>query len=82
MAQPSNRRARQGPCIDGDTFQTAIAGASEADLVNSGLEDTMMEAWQQIGEAAQRHQTDPRTAAYIIAIEKIATSYLSRGIFP
>jgi glutamate dehydrogenase (NAD(P)+) len=71
-----------GASIDGDTFQTAIAGAREADLVNSGLEDTMMEAWQQIGEAAQRHQTDPRTAAYIIAIEKIATSYLSRGIFP
>jgi len=33
-------------------------------------------------DAAARYRTDPRTAAYILAIAKVATSYLDRGIFP
>ena len=57
-------------------------GASEEDLVNSGLEDTMVSAYQEVRELGKQHDTDLRTGAFISAINKIARSYLQMGIFP
>jgi glutamate dehydrogenase (NAD(P)+) len=59
-------------------------GADEIDLVNSGLEETMIDAYQQIRELARRDSriTDLRTAAFLNALNKVATSYLELGIFP
>jgi len=57
-------------------------GASEEDLVNSGLEDTMVFAYNEIRELGKKHDTDLRTAAFISAIDKVAKSYLQMGIFP
>ncbi len=57
-------------------------GASEKDLVNSGLEDTMVGAYHEIHEFAQLHDTDLRTGAFVSAIDKIATGYTQLGIFP
>jgi len=61
-----------------------IHGPDEIDLVNSGLEETMIGAHQQIRELARRDPriTDLRTAAFLSALNKIATSYLEMGIFP
>jgi glutamate dehydrogenase (NAD(P)+) len=68
--------------FDEGTLASAAAGGSEADLVRSGLEDTMISAHQASFEVARRHDVDLRTAAYILAIDKIATVYAERGIFP
>lgn len=59
-------------------------GPSEIDLVNSGLEETMVESYQEIRNIMETRKniTDMRTAAYVDAIEKVATSYLELGIFP
>lgn len=59
-------------------------GADEADLVNSGLEDTMISAWHQVRDSWTLHdrKTDIRTAAFISAINKVAVSYQDLGIFP
>ncbi|RKU33948.1 hypothetical protein C6495_08795 [Candidatus Poribacteria bacterium] len=59
-------------------------GADENDLVNSGLEDTMINAYHEIREThKQRCPTeDLRTASFITAIDKIAASYRQAGIFP
>jgi glutamate dehydrogenase (NAD(P)+) len=61
-----------------------IVGAAEEDLVNSGLEETMSVAFQQIREVHVRNPKVPdlRTAAFISAIDKIAVSYMELGIFP
>ena len=59
-----------------------IHGASEEDLVNSGLEDTMILAYNEIREVAKQHNTDMRTGAFVDAINKVAVSYLEMGIFP
>jgi len=60
------------------------AGASEEDLVNSGLEETMVTAWHAIRDTRARlgKDVDPRLAAFVLAIEKIAVSYQDLGIFP
>jgi glutamate dehydrogenase (NAD(P)+) len=59
-------------------------GADEEDLVNSGLEETMISAYQQIREVKQKTKGCPdlRTAAFVNAINKIAVSYMELGIFP
>ncbi|HEV3074488.1 MAG TPA: Glu/Leu/Phe/Val dehydrogenase, partial [Thermoanaerobaculia bacterium] len=59
-------------------------GADEADLVNSGLEDTFVTAYARLREIRNRHrdQADLRTAAFIDAIDKIALCYGDLGIFP
>ncbi|MCB1007610.1 MAG: Glu/Leu/Phe/Val dehydrogenase [Acidobacteria bacterium] len=59
-------------------------GASEEDLVNSGLEETMVTSYQKIREARRRHRDEPdlRTAAFIVAIDMIGVTYGDLGIFP
>ena len=59
-------------------------GADERDLVNSGLEETMITAYDQIREVGQRlgSQADLRTAAFVSSIDKIALCYKDLGIFP
>ncbi len=59
-------------------------GADEIDLVRSGLEETMVTAYQQISEVYKRKKAikDMRTAAFVSALDKIASDYLSLGIFP
>jgi len=52
-------------------------GANELDLVRSGLDDTMRTAFQDIREVMKQHPgiKDYRTAAYVLAVTKIARSY-------
>ncbi|MES2123529.1 MAG: Glu/Leu/Phe/Val dehydrogenase [Gemmatimonadota bacterium] len=59
-------------------------GASEEDLVNSGLEDSMIEAYHQVREVQRTTGSglDLRTAALISSINKVAASYTELGIFP
>jgi glutamate dehydrogenase (NAD(P)+) len=59
-------------------------GASEEDLVNSGLEETMVGAYHPIREVwkQQGGKETMRTAALIVAIDKVAVSYEQLGIFP
>ncbi|SMO69648.1 Glu/Leu/Phe/Val family dehydrogenase [Gracilimonas mengyeensis] len=58
-------------------------GAGEYDLVDSGLEETMITAYQQIAEIRNEHDLDDlRTAAFINAINKIGIMYEQMGIFP
>jgi len=73
-----------GKKIEKNVFEKIARGADELDLVNSGLEETMINAYQEIREVKREHKDkiDLRTAAYIVAINKVATSYLEMGIFP
>jgi len=59
-------------------------GADEVDLVRSGLEETMITSFHQIRGTYKRKRKvqDYRTAAFITAIDKIASDYLSLGVFP
>lgn len=58
-------------------------GAEEYDLVDSGLEETMITAYQEIVSIRNEHDLDDlRTAAFISAINKIGIMYEQMGIFP
>ena len=64
-----------------DKFQRQ---GDEAQLVASGLEETMIEALRQIIEVMEEHdyKMDLRTATFVLAITKVAKSYELAGIFP
>lgn len=65
-----------------DLFNKIAHGADERDLVDSGLEDTMITSYNEIKEIRDRHSIDLRTAAFVSAINKIGHSYEQLGIFP
>jgi len=67
-----------------EEIERVTHGASEEDLVNSGLEETMIGAYHPIRQSWKRHdgKVDLRTAAMIVAIDKVALSYVQLGIFP
>ena len=64
--------------------QFIMHGPDEVDLVYSGLEETMIAATREIMEEWKRNPQIPdmRTAAFVVAINKVGTSYAELGIFP
>ncbi|MDT8451728.1 MAG: Glu/Leu/Phe/Val dehydrogenase [Gammaproteobacteria bacterium] len=67
-----------------ETFRKAVArGADELDLVRSGLDDTMRNAYSEIRETFLSNDNihDFRTACYVTSINKIARSYLDIGVY-
>ncbi|GLR16291.1 Glu/Leu/Phe/Val family dehydrogenase [Portibacter lacus] len=64
--------------------QVIARGADEVDLVRSGLEETMINSFYQIRELKNRRKkvNDYRSAAFVTALNKISSDYLSMGVFP
>ena len=73
-----------GKTLDPKSKSIILHGAGEEDLVNSGLEETMIYAYNEIRETLKQNKKIPdlRTAAFVVAINKIANSYIALGIFP
>ena len=59
-----------------------LKGASEIELVRSGLDDTMRGAYNDMAEVWRRRADVPdlRTAAYLVSIQKVALSYRNKGL--
>ena len=59
-----------------------LRGAGELELVRSGLDDTMRTAYQAMAEIWRTRDDvhDLRTAAYLVAIDKVAASYRAKGL--
>jgi glutamate dehydrogenase/leucine dehydrogenase len=49
--------------------------------VNKRLESKMVEAFEDVLSTSQRYKTDMRTAAYIVAINRVATVTRMRGMY-
>jgi glutamate dehydrogenase/leucine dehydrogenase len=52
------------------------------DRVRETLEQTMRTAFAGVYAEAERHRTDMRTGAYILAVGRVAEATRVRGIFP
>jgi glutamate dehydrogenase (NAD(P)+) len=59
-----------------------LTGSDELALVRSGLDDTMRVAYQSMREVwhGRNDVEDLRTAAYIVAIDRVAKTYRSKGL--
>lgn len=73
-----------GRKLSDDEIRTVARGADEVDLVNSGLQETMIVAYNEIHNMLKK---DPRvgtlrTAAFVNAINKVALCYGELGVFP
>ena len=69
--------------VDENVRDELAYGYSEIDHVRSGLDDTMRDAFAEIIEARNRFKVeDLRTAAFIVAIEKVAATNRAMGNWP
>lgn len=60
-----------------------LHGIDELELVNSGLEETMIDAFQEIVAIMNQEGTaDLRTAAFVCGLNKVVTAYEQLGIWP
>ena len=59
-----------------------LQGADELELVRSGLDDTMRTAYQSISKRWNERVDVPdlRTAAFLVAIERVGQSYQAKGL--
>jgi glutamate dehydrogenase (NAD(P)+) len=73
-----------GKKVLGTQRELMLHGPDEVDLVNSGLEETMINATHEIIECWKANPTieDMRTASFVVAINKVGMSYAQLGIFP
>jgi glutamate dehydrogenase (NAD(P)+) len=85
----SNRRMVEmveqvtGRSVSNPDREILTRGPNEIDFVYTALEETIAVAYQQIREVWKgRALPDLRTAAFLLAIERIGHCYLSQGIFP
>jgi glutamate dehydrogenase (NAD(P)+) len=76
--------ALSGKKVDMEEREFIMHGADEVDLVYSGLEETMITATREIVDVWKSNPQIPdmRTAAFVVAINKVGTSYAELGIFP
>ena len=71
-----------GWTLSADFKRHFLQGSDELALVRSGLDDTMRTAYQSMREVwnGRDDVEDLRTAAYMVAIGRVATSYRSKGL--
>ncbi len=62
--------------------QKYLHGADELELVRSGLDDSMRSAYHAMRQVWRdwKNVDDLRTAAYIVAIQRVAASYAVKGL--
>jgi glutamate dehydrogenase (NAD(P)+) len=70
-----------GWTLASDFKERFLQGSDELALVRSGLDDTMRGAYQAMREEwLARPGTDLRVAAYLVAINRVAQTYRSKGL--
>ena len=71
-----------GWTLSPDFKQRFLTGSDELALVRSGLDDTMRIAYQSMREVWHGREgvEDLRVAAYIVAIDRVAKTYRSKGL--
>ena len=62
--------------------ESYLSGAGELELVRSGLDDAMRTAYQSMRKVlhSRKDVNDLRTAAYLVAIQRVAESYRTKGL--
>jgi len=50
--------------------------------INARLKEVMVKSFNDVLETSKKHKVDMRTAAYMVAVGRVAEATLTRGIYP
>jgi glutamate dehydrogenase (NAD(P)+) len=50
--------------------------------INARLKEIMVKSFTDVLDMSNRHKVDMRTAAYMVAVARVAEATLTRGIYP
>ena len=50
--------------------------------INARLKEVMVKSFNDVVDLARKHKVDMRTAAYMLAVSRVADATLTRGIYP
>jgi glutamate dehydrogenase (NAD(P)+) len=66
-----------------DAQRDAVRGPSELDIVGLALEETMSRSYEAVHSLwKSRGIEDLRIAAFVFAVDRVANTYLTQGVFP
>ena len=51
-------------------------------FINARLKEVMVKSFGDVLEMSKKHKIDMRTAAYMVAVHRVAEATLTRGIYP
>ena len=77
-----NNHVLTGKKMSEELARPIMRGANELDLVRSGLDDTMRTAYAAVRDVRESRDSvaDLRTAAFVVAVAKIALAYREMGL--
>jgi glutamate dehydrogenase/leucine dehydrogenase len=52
------------------------------EIVNQKLEEKMVKAFNNVAEMSDKYKVSMRTAAYMLAVARVAEAHVSLGLFP
>src|SRR5207244_188109 len=50
--------------------------------INARLKEVMVKSFNEVLDMSKKHKVDMRTAAYMVAVHRVAEATLTRGIYP
>ncbi|MEK7285475.1 MAG: glutamate dehydrogenase, partial [Chloroflexota bacterium] len=50
--------------------------------INARLKEVMVKSFNEVLNMSRKHKVDMRTAAYMVAVNRVADATLTRGIYP
>lgn len=82
LRNPGHSRQRRGVTVSYfEWVQDRMGYFWREDVVNERLQDTMVASFNDLCRYADAHSVDTRTAAYMLAIDRVAYDTRMRGIY-
>ena len=76
-----SRSIQRWTCPSANTSRLTMTLSGTEQVVNDRLRDIMVNSFREVLKLSMQHKVNMRTAAYMVAISRVATVHRLRGIY-